>query len=50
MLAASGSTAARARLTNLYVPPEFTLAKLDDKVRYRLRLPNAYDVVQPYWP
>lgn len=50
VLAASGSSAARARLTDLYVPPEFTLAKLDDKVRYRLRLPNAYDLVQPYWP
>jgi hypothetical protein len=50
VLAASGSSATRAKLTNLYVPPEFTVSKANDRLRYRLGLPNVYDVVEPYWP
>jgi uncharacterized protein with NAD-binding domain and iron-sulfur cluster len=50
VLAASGSSATRAKLTNLYVPPEFTVSKANDRLRYRLGLPNFYDVVEPYWP
>ena len=34
----------------LLVRAEFTLAKTRDGLRYRLGLPNAYDIYSPYWP
>jgi uncharacterized protein with NAD-binding domain and iron-sulfur cluster len=43
VLAASGSTAARAPLWKLLVPPEFEAFRLVDQVSYRLGLPNAFD-------
>lgn len=47
---AAGSSAPRCTLRNLLVPAEFTLAKTQDRLRYRLGLPNAYDIYSPYWP
>ncbi|WHM35596.1 FAD-dependent oxidoreductase [Streptomyces sp. BPTC-684] len=39
-----GSTAPRCTITPLYSPPELALLKADDRLRYRLGLPNAFDV------
>ena len=50
LLDAAGSSAPRCTLRNLLVPAEFTLAKTQDRLRYRLGLPNAYDIYSPYWP
>jgi uncharacterized protein with NAD-binding domain and iron-sulfur cluster len=43
VLAAAGSTAPKAPLWKLLVPPEFEAFRLVDSVNYRLGLPNAFD-------
>ncbi|MBB6549447.1 hypothetical protein [Nonomuraea rubra] len=47
---AAGSSAARARLFELYVPREFKLLHDTDDARYLLGLPNKFDLFSPYWP
>ncbi|MGW3352198.1 hypothetical protein ACWDA3_53645 [Nonomuraea rubra] len=47
---AAGSSAARARLLELYVPREFKLLHDTDDARYLLGLPNKFDLFSPYWP
>ncbi|MEV0828274.1 hypothetical protein [Nonomuraea rubra] len=50
VLDAAGSSAARARLFELYVPREFRLLHDTDDARYLLGLPNGFDLFSPYWP
>ncbi|GAA4908643.1 FAD-dependent oxidoreductase [Nonomuraea thailandensis] len=50
ILDASGSSASRARLFELYVPREFKLLHDTDDARYLLGLPNKFDLFSPYWP
>ncbi|MFC7307100.1 FAD-dependent oxidoreductase [Streptomyces monticola] len=44
LLAAAGSRAEPCRLWPLYQPPEFEPAKRQDRIRYRMGLPNAFDL------
>ncbi|MFE2039408.1 FAD-dependent oxidoreductase [Streptomyces sp. NPDC059477] len=44
LLDAEGSDAERCRLFELYRPPEFEPLKRVDEVRYRLGLPNTFDL------
>lgn len=50
VLDASGSSASRAELFELYVPREFKLLHDTDDARYLLGLPNQFDLLSPYWP
>ncbi|WP_308250705.1 hydroxysqualene dehydroxylase [Nonomuraea rhizosphaerae] len=50
ILDAAGSSASRARLFTLYLPPEFRGLYDTDDVRYLLGLPNQFDLLSPYWP
>ncbi|MBP2324465.1 uncharacterized protein with NAD-binding domain and iron-sulfur cluster [Kibdelosporangium banguiense] len=46
----SGGSEPHAKLFTLYQPREFALIHADDDLRYSLRLPNAYDIIDPFWP
>jgi len=50
ILDAAGSSATKAKLFDLYLPPEFKPLYNTDDVRYRLGLPNQFDLLNPYWP
>jgi hypothetical protein len=44
LLEQTGSTAERCTVTPLYRAPELEALKRHDRTRYRLRLPNVFDV------
>lgn len=50
LLDAAGSSAPRCSVHQLYRWPLFDLEKAEDKVRYRLGLPNKWDVRDTRWP
>lgn len=50
LLDAAGSNAPRCSLTDLWVNRAFDLVRADDRVRYRLGLPNAFDLVDTRFP
>ncbi len=50
LLDAAGSSAARCDVHQLYKSPIFALDKADDLVRYKLGLPNKYDLLDTRWP
>ncbi|MGW5160525.1 hydroxysqualene dehydroxylase [Nonomuraea wenchangensis] len=50
ILDATGSSASRARLYELYLPREFKPIHDSDDIRYLLGLPNRFDLLAPYWP
>lgn len=50
LLDAAGSTAARCTVHQLYRSPLFALEKVEDKARYRLGLPNKWDIRDTRWP
>ncbi|RJL34579.1 FAD-dependent oxidoreductase [Bailinhaonella thermotolerans] len=50
LLDAAGSTAGRCPVHRLHRSPLFEAAKRDDRLRYRLGLPNAFDVLDTRWP
>ncbi|GAA0835918.1 FAD-dependent oxidoreductase [Streptosporangium amethystogenes subsp. fukuiense] len=50
ILDAAGSSAAKATLYELYLPPEFNALYALDDTRYALGLPNKFDLFSPYWP
>ncbi|NUT92634.1 MAG: FAD-dependent oxidoreductase, partial [Saccharothrix sp.] len=47
LLDAAGSPAPRAVVHELHRVPEFELLKVEDRLNYRLGLPNAFDVLPP---
>ncbi|GII05117.1 hydroxysqualene dehydroxylase [Planobispora takensis] len=50
LLDAAGSEASRCRVHSLYRSPIFEPFKNTDRVRYRLGLPNEFDVLDTRWP
>ncbi|MEU4223147.1 FAD-dependent oxidoreductase [Nonomuraea sp. NPDC026600] len=50
LLDAAGSSAARCSVHQLYRSPLFELDKAEDKLRYRLGLPNKWDIRDTRWP
>lgn len=50
ILTATGSSAPKASTFALYQPPEFQSVYAGDDARYALGLPNAFDLIDPYWP
>ncbi|MEU8245468.1 FAD-dependent oxidoreductase [Nonomuraea sp. NPDC048916] len=50
ILDAAGSSATKARLFSLYLPSQFKSLYDTDDLRYRLGLPNQFDLLSPYWP
>lgn len=50
LLDAAGSTAPHCKVTPLFRPPEFEPVKEQDRLRYRLGLPNMFDVLDPRAP
>ncbi|MGH3716304.1 MAG: FAD-dependent oxidoreductase [Micromonosporaceae bacterium] len=50
LLDAAASTQPRCTLKTLFRPPEFEAPKRADEENYRLGLPNAFDIVDPWWP
>ncbi|NUP30713.1 MAG: FAD-dependent oxidoreductase [Streptomycetaceae bacterium] len=50
VLQASGSSATPAGIFELYQEPALQGFRDADDWRYRLGLPNAFDVIKPYWP
>ncbi|GGM33266.1 phytoene dehydrogenase [Longimycelium tulufanense] len=45
LLDRAGSNAPRCTIRTLYQPPEFEPFKVQDRISYRLGLPNAFDVI-----
>jgi hypothetical protein len=50
ILKAAGSTATPAATFSLYLPPELQTFYNSDDLRYSIGLPNAFDIIDPYWP
>ncbi|NUU19984.1 MAG: NAD(P)-binding protein, partial [Streptomycetaceae bacterium] len=50
VLRASASTATPAQIHDLYQEPALATFRAADDLRFRLGLPNAFDVLKPYWP
>ncbi|MEU0938442.1 FAD-dependent oxidoreductase [Embleya sp. NPDC005971] len=50
VLHAAGSNAAPATVFTLYQEPALAGWRRADDLRYRLGLPNAFDLIRPYWP
>ncbi|WTW97356.1 FAD-dependent oxidoreductase [Streptomycetaceae bacterium NBC_01309] len=50
VLAAAGSAAAPVRVLEMYQEPALAGFRRADDLRFRLGLPNAFDVLKPYWP
>lgn len=50
LLDAAGSNADRCDVHQLYEQPLWVPFKLKDKLRYALRLPHEFDILDPRWP
>lgn len=50
VLRAAGSTATPVRVLELYQEHALAGFRRADDLRFRLGLPNAFDVLKPYWP
>ncbi|MGP4022334.1 hydroxysqualene dehydroxylase [Actinomadura sp. 3N407] len=50
LLDAAGSRASRCSLHRLYESPLWTVFKAKDRMRYALRLPHQFDVLDTRWP
>lgn len=50
LLDAAGSNAPRCSLHQLYESPLWTLFKAKDRIRYALRLPHEFDILDTRWP
>jgi uncharacterized protein with NAD-binding domain and iron-sulfur cluster len=50
VLRASGSSATPATVHELYQEPALAGWRRADDLRFRLGLPNAFDLIRPYWP